>query len=124
MVPQTRRAWAAVSGFAVTPAVTVGLLLWSVFSHPTLTASSLASFAWWKVSELAVGAWGVASAFAVESAGVFRIWETVGALPADPGILAAVGLAFAVGSLVSLWVLYTNLVATHTVDGRYAHAHF
>jgi anti-sigma factor RsiW len=46
LVPQTRQAWAALSGVAVTPAVTLGLLVWTLFTHPTLTPGALASFAW------------------------------------------------------------------------------
>jgi anti-sigma factor RsiW len=68
LVPQTRRAWAAISGVAVTPAVTVGLVLYAVFSHPTLTPGALASFVWWQLSDLALAAWSVASTAVSESA--------------------------------------------------------
>ena len=76
------------------------------------------------MSEAAAVAWSAASAFAMESVGVFQIWETLGALGGSPAALAGLALAFAAGSLVSAWVLYKNLLATHPVDGRYAHAHF
>jgi len=123
LVPQTRQAWAALSGVAVTPVVTLGLVAWTVFSHPALTAGSLASFAWWKLTDLASVAWSTGSTFALESAGVFQIWETLGGLLASPGTLALVGLAFCAGSLASSWVLYRHLIATPHGDGRYAHVH-
>ncbi len=124
LVPSTRRAWAAVSGLAVTPAVTMGLVIWTLMSHPTLTAGSLASFAWWKLSDLAAVGWSSAMAVVGESAGTFGVRALAGTLIQDPTLTAGVALAFVAGSLVSLWVLYKNLVATHTVDGRYAHANF
>lgn len=124
LVPSTRRAWAALSGVAVTPAVTMGLVVWTLVSHPTLTAGSLVSFAWWKLTDLAAVGWSSALALAGESVGSFGLSALAGTLLTEPTLVAGVGLAFAAGSLVSLWVLYKNLVATHTVDGRYAHANF
>lgn len=122
LVPETRRAWAALSGVAVTPVVTVGLVLWAVFSHPSLTPGALFSFLGWKATDLAMAGWSVASTFVLESAGTFSLWEALAPVAGSPATMAAVGLTFAAGSLVSLWVLYRNLIANHAVDGRYAHA--
>jgi hypothetical protein len=122
LVPQTRRAWAALSGVAVTPVVTVGLVVWAVFSSPAVTPGALLAFLGWKAADLAAAGWAAASGFALESAGGFLLWETLASLVGAPGTVAAAGLAVAAGTLVSLWVLYRNLIATHAVDGRYAQA--
>jgi anti-sigma factor ChrR (cupin superfamily) len=122
LAPRTRRAWAALSGVAVAPAVTVGLVVWAVFSSPAVTPGALLAFAGWKAAELAAAGWAAVSGFAVESAGGFLLWETLAPLLGAPGTVAAAALAVAAGTLVSFWVLYRNLIATHAVDGRYARA--
>lgn len=122
LVPQTRQAWAAVSGVALTPAVTIGLVLWTVFSHPTLTAPALASFVWWKVSALATMAWQALSARALQSAGLFEVYSLFGSLASSPTALAAAFLTLSAGTMVAAWVLYRNLFVSRRVDGQVAHA--
>lgn len=122
LVPQTRQAWAAVSGVALTPAVTVGLVLWTVFSHPTLTGAALASFVWWKASALATMAWQALSTRALQSASLFEVYSLFGSLASSPAALAAVFLALSAGTVVAAWVLYRNLFASRRVDGQVAHA--
>lgn len=124
LVPQTRQAWATVSGVALTPAVTLGLVLWTVFSHPTLTAGALASFAWWKVSELAAAAWQATASVALESAGLFEVYSFFGSLALSPMALAGAFLALSAGTVAATWVLYRNLFVSHPLDGRVAHAVF
>jgi hypothetical protein len=106
---------------AVTPAVTVGLVLYAVFSHPTLTPGALASFVWWQLSDLALAAWSVASTAVIESASLFDVYSVVGAFASAPLALAAGALAYALASALALRVLYKNLFANRSLDRRYAH---
>jgi anti-sigma factor RsiW len=122
LIPQTRQAWAALSGVAVTPVATLGLLLWTLVTHPTLTPGALASFAWWKVAELASTAWQSLASAAVESTGLFEVYSFLGSLVASPALLVTAFAMLSVGTLSAVWILYRNLVATQPTDGRYAHA--
>ncbi|GMV04826.1 MAG: hypothetical protein AMXMBFR53_11060 [Gemmatimonadota bacterium] len=121
-MPHTRQAWAAVSGVALTPAVTLGLVLWTVFSHPTLTLDALASFAWWKATELAGLAWQSVASAATESAGLFNIYSFFGSLTLSPMAVGGLVAAFSLGTVAATWVLYRNLFAHHPIDARIAHA--
>ena len=122
LVPQTRRAWAALSGIAVTPAVSVAVLLYAVFSHPTLTPRSLLAFLWWQVSDLAATAGGALAATTVQSGGLFGRYSLLETLASAPLALAGGIGAYLVFSALALRVLYKNLIARRSVDGPYAHA--
>lgn len=122
LVPQTRQAWAAISGVALTPAVTLGLVFWTLFSHPTLTPGALAYFAWWKATEFAGLAWKTFTAAAMESSGLFEIYSFFGSLVVSPAAVAGSFIALSLGTLAASWVLYRNLFAPHPQDGRIAHA--
>ncbi|HSW30869.1 MAG TPA: zf-HC2 domain-containing protein [Longimicrobiales bacterium] len=122
LVPRTRRAWAAISGVAVTPAVTLGLVIWTLASHPTLTAGALASFVWWKASALAAVAWEALAAYAVQSAGLFEVFSFVGSLAWSRSALAGALVALSLGTVTATWVLYRNLFTPRSGDGRVAHA--
>jgi anti-sigma factor RsiW len=122
LVPQSRKAWAALSGVAVTPAATLGLLLWTVFTHPALTPGALVSFAWWKASDLASLAWGAIASRAMESAQVFGVFSFFQSLALSPTSLVAAFVAFSAGTLLAVWVLYRNLVNALPADARHAHA--
>jgi len=112
-VPRTRRAWATLSGVALTPAVTVGLVLFTVFSHPTLTPQALVSFAAWKLADLFAAGWSALAAFALDNAQVLGVDALVGALFDAPFMLAGGALAYSIVSALALRVLYKNLL-----DGR------
>ncbi len=122
LVPHTRQAWAALSGIAVTPVATLGLVLWTLVTHPTLTAGALASFAWWKTAELAGALWRSIASAAVESTGLFEVYSFIGSLMASPALLVTAFALLSVGTLSAAWILYRNLVLTQPTDGRYAHA--
>lgn len=122
LVPRSRRAWAAISGVAVTPVVTVGLVLWTVFTHPAITPGALASFAWWKASEVVTLAWGAAASRAMESTELFGLLSLLRSLALSPTTLVATFLVFSAGTVAAAWVLYRNLVNTHRVDAGYGHA--
>jgi hypothetical protein len=121
LVPQSRQAWAAISGVALTPVVTLGLVLWTLFTHPTLTPGALASFAWWKASEIAAVGWQAVSSAALESSGVFEVYSLVGSVAQSPATLVGAFLAFSAVTVGAAWVLYRNLIVNNPVDGRVAH---
>jgi anti-sigma factor RsiW len=122
LVPQTRQAWATVSGVAFTPAVTLGLVLWTVLSHPTLTPGAMASYAGWKVSEFVSFAWQAVASRLLESAGLFEVYSFVGSLPWSPPAVVGAFLALSLSSVAAAYVLYRNLITPHPMDGRVAHA--
>lgn len=122
LVPQSRQAWAAISGVALTPAVTLGLVLWTLFTHPTLTPGALASFAWWKTSELAAVLWQALSSSALESTGVFEVYSLLGSVAQSPAALVGTFMVLSLGTVGAAWVLYRNLFVNHPVDGQVAHA--
>jgi len=120
LVPRTRRAWAALSGAAVTPAVVVSLIIYAVFSHPTLTPGALTSFLWWQVTDLAVAGWASLSTTALETSSLLGLQGVVEALASAPLAAAGIVLAYAALTVLSLRVLYRNLMTTRVVDGDYA----
>jgi anti-sigma factor RsiW len=120
-LPRTRRAWAALSGAAVTPAVTLGLLLYTVFSHPTLTPQALASYAFWQMTDLLLAAWDGLLSGGPTLARSLGLDGLVGAM-VDAPLIAAAGLAiYAVAFVVAVRILYTNLIG-RTPRTRYAPA--
>ncbi len=121
LVPRTRGAWAAISGVAVTPAVTAGLVFYAVFSHPTLTPEALASFGWWQVADLATLGWTTLSGAVLESAQLFGAYSLFETLASAPLAVAGGLLAYSVVSGLALRVLYRNLIVNRPLEGRYAH---
>lgn len=121
LVPQTRRAWAALSGVAVTPAVTVGLVFYVVFSHPTLTLGSLASFAWWQMMDLTTAALSTLAAAAVQSSEAFGAYSLVELLASAPAMVAGGVVAYTMICALALRVLYKNLFTVRSTHGRRAH---
>ena len=121
LVPRTRRTWAAISGVAVTPAVTAGLVFYAVFSHPTLTLEALASFVWWQVTDLATLGWTTLSGAVLESAQLFDAYSLVETVASQPLAVAGALLAYSVVSALALRVLYMNLIVNRPLEGRYAH---
>ena len=120
LVPRTRRAWAALSGAAVTPLVTLGLVAYAVFSHAALTPGALLSYAWWQVSDLAAAAWGAGwgtIAQGLTSLGAQGLVETAASAPLA---LAAVFTAYSLLVVLALRVLYKNLVTARSVGIRHA----
>ena len=124
LVPQTRRAWAALSGVAVTPAVITGLVAWAVFSHPTITLGSLASFMVWQAADLVSGFFSGAGAMLVQSVDAFGARSLFEALAAAPLVAVGVALGYTALCVLALRVLYRNLFANRSLYGRHAHAYF
>src|SRR5690606_7375524 len=94
VVPRTRRAWAALAGMAVTPAATVGLVLYTLFSHPTLTPQALISFALWKGNEWLTAGWTALVALGVEGVQASGLGSVFQSLLDAPVMLAGGALAY------------------------------
>ena len=119
LVPRSKRAWAAISGVAVTPATVAGLVLYAVFSHPTLTVGSLASFAWWQIADLAAAAWSWTAGTAVQSAELFGVYSLLDSIASAPLAVAGGVVAYSLMSALALRVLYRQVVSQRPVGGRY-----
>ena len=120
VIPRTRRAWAAASGVAVAPAVTAGLILSALVSHPALTPGALASYAWWQLSDVTSAAWSTLSAVA-QASGALSLFTGVAAAPIAAPIMVATGvLLYTAACAYALRVLHRHVYANHPSDGRYA----
>ena len=118
--PETRKRVAALAGAALTPAVTLALVAYTVFSHPLVTLGNLLSFFWLEGSEL-VTAWGSALANRVTgSQAVFRTYSALEAVAGSPASAALALTGLAALTLAAVWVLYRNVIATQSVEGHYA----
>ncbi|MDX1494061.1 MAG: anti-sigma factor, partial [Longimicrobiales bacterium] len=122
LVPETRQAVAALSGAAVTPTVVMGLAVWALWSHPTLTLNSLVSFVWWQVSDMAAGALGALSGVVTQSAEVFGVLSLLESLASAPALVAGGALAYTMICGLAVRVLYKNLIAHRSHGGRPPHA--
>jgi len=112
LVPRTRRAWAALSGMAVTPAVVVGLVFYAVFSHPTLTPQALASFILWKMGDLFSYGWSALASASLDGIRSFGLGGLVETAISDPLMVAGGVLAYSIVSALALRVLYKNLIGS------------
>jgi anti-sigma factor RsiW len=119
-LPQTRHGWAVAGGIASAPTITMAALLYLVFSHPLLSAGNFATYVLWKASALVNSLVSAVAGAAVDSAALFEAYTLLGTLAGSPLLLGFGGLAFSALSALALWVLYRNLVATPTVERRYA----
>ena len=122
MIPRTQKAWAVISGVAVTPVTVVASLAYAVFSNPLVTPEYLASFLWWKVSGGVTALFGVFTDGLLESSFAFHAYSVLGALAGAPAMTALAVVSLATATSLSGWVLYRNLMTTRTVDGNYARA--
>jgi hypothetical protein len=119
-VPSTRRAWAAVLGAGVTPAVTVALVAYAVFSHPLVTVSTLGSFVWLKATGLTTSLGQSALAPLQEQALLVEAWSMFEALVQSPELAAALATLVSGLTLAALWVLYRNVIASHPGESGHA----
>jgi anti-sigma factor RsiW len=121
-LPQTRNGWAVAGGIASAPTITMAALVYLVFSHPLLSVGDFTTYVLWKGSALLSSLVSAVAGAAVDSVALFRAYTLLGSLARSPLLLGFGGLAFAGLSALALWVLYRNLVATPTVEKRYARA--
>ena len=122
LVPRTQRAWAVVSGIALTPFTVGALLTYAVFSNPLVTPGALASLLWWRISDGAAALGGLLKEGLVESPIAFFAYSVLEVLAGAPAITAMVAVSLCAATSLSGWVLYRNLITTRTVDGNYARA--
>lgn len=121
-LPQNRRGWAVAGGIASAPTISVAALVYLVFSHPLLSVGSFTTYASWKASALFASLFSSLSSAMVESLALFRVYSLLEVAAKSPLLVGFGGLAFSLLSALALWVLYRNLVATPSVENRYARA--
>lgn len=122
LLPQTRRGWAVAGGVASAPTVTVAALFYLVFSHPLLTVGTFTTYVSWKASAILATLFSTVAGAAVDSVALFQAYTVLGVLAEYPFLVGFGGLAFSLVSVVALWVLYRNLVATQAPERSYARA--
>ncbi len=120
LVPRTQKAWAVISGIALTPFTVGALLAYAVFSNPLVTPGALASFLWWRISDGANAVWGLLADGLVESPIAFYAYSALDLLAGYPAASATVAVSFAAATSLAAWVLYRNLMTTRTADENYA----
>jgi len=121
VLPKSRRVWAALSGAAVTPVVTLGMVLWVVLSNPAVTPGALAAYASWQLTDLAAAAWSTGVAGLANAVAALGLAELFGAAAAStPALIVAAATVYSVLALLAGRVLYRNLVAGRPVGIRHA----
>lgn len=121
LLPETRHGWAVAGGIASAPTITMGALVYLVFSRPLLTPGTFGSYMLWKASALFDSLVATISAGVIESPVLLWIYSLLEPLIQSPFLLGVGGLAFSLVSAGALWVLYRNLIVTPP-DNRYARA--
>ncbi len=118
--PDTRKRLAAIAGAAVTPAVTLGLLAYTIFSHPLVTPATLFQFLWTKGSDFASGLGrGLGDAITGHTA-FFRATSALEFVTGSPST-TALAVAVLLGLLASAsWVLYANVITHRPMETSYA----
>jgi anti-sigma factor RsiW len=119
-LPVTRKGWAVATSAAAVPPAIVAFLSFFVFSHPLVTPTTLASFLWWKISDVGAAFTSGVRGAVLESATLFKAYALFDAAAGSPLILGAGAFVFCFMVLAALWVLYRYLIATQSVNGRYA----
>ncbi len=122
LIPRTQRAWAVISGIALTPLTVSALLAYAVFSNPLVTPRGLASFLWWRISGGATTLWHLLADGLVESEIAFYAYSALDLLAGAPAVTAMASVSFAAATGLAGWVLYRSLITTRTVDGNNATA--
>jgi hypothetical protein len=90
--------------------VTAALVIYTVFSHPTLTPQALASFVVWKLNDLFAAGWSALASTALEGAQLMGVDSFVRAFLDAPWVVAGGALLYSVVSVLALRVLYKNLL--------------
>ena len=119
--PRTRRRVAGLAGAAVTPAATLALVAYVVFSHPLVTVGNLLSFLWLEAQDAFALLTTALLGETVESGLLSTVRSLVEGATAAPGAVALAFTMFSVLTVIAVWILYRNLIAPTSVDGRYAH---
>ncbi|MGI9626534.1 MAG: anti-sigma factor family protein [Longimicrobiales bacterium] len=120
--PRRRERLAALSGALFGPTAVVAGTAYLTLSNPLVTPSNLLSYLWAKGSTFVNALTGASFGSALETGPLAAV---VGVLssPALTGPVVALGLvAFGALTLVSGWILYTNLVKATPTDRSYVAA--
>jgi len=120
VLPRSRKVWAALSGAAVTPVVTLGMVLWVVLSNPAVTPGALAAYAWWQVTDLATAAWSTGMAGLANAVASFGLADLLGTAASAPALLLTAAAVYSILTLLAGRVLYRNLVTGRPVGIRHA----
>ena len=124
-----RGRWAVVAGLGTAPAAVAASVAWVVLSHPLVTVSGLARFAWLQATQIAATLGGAFFGGLMESAATYQLWVWVQALIGTPLVAIAGAAALCAVLSTSVWVLfrnlgpvYRNLIPIRVMNGRYARA--
>ena len=121
LLPQTRHGWAVASGIASTPTITIGALIFLVFSRPLLTAGNVSTYLYWKTSGIFGPLFTSVSDTVRQSAVLSWASSSFEIFSQFPFLVGLGGLVISLLSAGSLWVLYKNLIVSSSDDG-YARA--
>jgi hypothetical protein len=120
-MPQTTRGWAIASAFLALPALIVGGLLFWLLSKSYVTTHSLWVYTTDRFGIAAAGAserffsWILSTELVgVTVTGLGSLVETGGV-----GALGALAAGLGVGTIASMWILYTNLFRTPSRETNY-----
>lgn len=122
--PGTRKRLAAIAGAGVTPAVTVVLVVWSVFSHPLVTPGNLASFLWLKAQGLLAGLASAVGGQLAESTAALQLYSVLEPLTRSAEVTAVALTLLGSLTVVAVWILYRNLFAADSAEYPYARLPF
>lgn len=122
--PRTRRAWTLVGSAVAAPVTVVAGLALYLAANPLLSVANLVTFLWWKSSEATVGLAQAVTDGLVESTLAAEGYALVEQLSGSMSMVAGTVGAFCVLTILSLYVLYRNLIATRPVEQRYVHFSF
>jgi anti-sigma factor RsiW len=111
VTPRTKKRVAALAGAGLTPAVTLGLLAYTVFSHPLVTLGNLFSFAWLEGSERLGSVSSGLVARTTESETLFRLYQTLEIVLGSPATAALAITGLAGLTFMAMWVFYRNVLA-------------
>lgn len=107
-IPSSRQGWAAALGASVAPALTLLLVVQSVFSHELVTFGNLFAFVRLQMSGF-FGAVGEAGTALARQWAPSMLLDGLTWVGSSPTLLAASGALASVAFLGSVWVLYRNL---------------
>lgn len=119
-LPATGRTWALAAGAVTAPAVAVGGLAWWIFSYPQVTPGTLTTYLLWRARSTLGALLSGLYTRVLESELALRLYTVVEHLVQAPGAALVAAGTFSAVTALALWVLYRNLFATRTVDGRHA----
>jgi anti-sigma factor RsiW len=114
------RRWAALAGVATAPVAVLAIVASVVLSHPLVTVSGMAAYAWWKVGQVASFVLEPILSGAVQSAALFNAYTALEFLTQSPLATAAGALVFFAFTAGAAWFLYRNVLVASSTGRRYA----